>query len=91
MPRSVKYSTHARWQLLEINTYITQENPAAAQRVAKLITDSVDGLLDFPMLDKPWIKTGTRKLVLSKYPYSIIYKLTPEAVFILAIDHQSLR
>ncbi|MGZ8966527.1 MAG: type II toxin-antitoxin system RelE/ParE family toxin [Gallionella sp.] len=77
--------------MLKISAHISQDNPAAAQRVSKLITDSVDGLLDFPMLGKPWLKVGTRKLVLPKYPYSIIYKLTPEALFVLAIDHHSLR
>jgi toxin ParE1/3/4 len=91
MQRSVKYSSHARAQLLEIHTRITRDNPAAAVRVVKLLTDSVDGLLDFPMLGKAWLKIGTRKLVVSKYPYSIIYKLTPEAVLVLAIDHHSLR
>jgi hypothetical protein len=41
------------------------------------------------MLGKPWRRAGTRKLVLKKYPYSIIYRLTPVAVFVLTVAHQS--
>jgi addiction module RelE/StbE family toxin len=89
MLRSVEYSTRATSNLKTIKAFIEQENPPAALRVVEHITESADGLMDFPMTGKPWTRAGTRKLVLSKFPYSIIYKLTPAKVIVLAVAHQS--
>jgi hypothetical protein len=41
------------------------------------------------MMGKPLTKAGTRKLVLSTFPYLIIYKLTPAKVIVLTVAHQS--
>jgi plasmid stabilization system protein ParE len=55
------------------------------------IKSTAELLLNQPLLGKPWVRAGTRKLVLSKYPYSIIYKLTQSKVFVLAVAHHSLK
>ncbi len=89
MPRSVEYAARALRNLENIKTYISKDNPAAAERVVVHIAESADGLMDFPLTGKPWLRAGTRKLTLAKYPYSIIYKLTPTRVVVLAVAHQS--
>ena len=89
MLRSVEYATRATFNLKAIKSFIAQENPTAALQVVEYITDSADGLINFPLLGKPWTMTDTRKLVLSKFPYSIIYKLTPTKVIVLVVAHQS--
>ncbi len=89
MPKSVEYSTRAASNLTAIKAFIELENLTAALRVVEHITESVDSLIDFPMLGKPWTRSGTRKLVLTKFPYSIIYKLTPSKIIVLAVAHQS--
>jgi addiction module RelE/StbE family toxin len=89
MLRSVEYTTRATVNLKAIKAFIAQENPSAALRVVEYITDSADRLIDHPLMGKPWTKAGTRKLVLSTFPYSIIYKLTPAKVIVLAVAHQS--
>lgn len=89
MLRSVEYATRATVNLKAIKAFIEQENPSAALRVVEYITDSADGLIDHPLMGKPWTRAGTRKLVLSTFPYSIIYKLTPAKVIVLAVAHQS--
>ena len=89
MLRSVEYTTRATLNLKSIKAFIERENPAAALRVVEYITDSADVLINFPMMGKPWTRAGTRKLVLSTFPYLIIYKLTPAKVIVLAVAHQS--
>ena len=89
MLKSVEYTTRATFNLKAIKIFIEQENPSAALRVIEYITDSADSLLDFPLIGKPWTRAGTRKLVLSTFPYSIIYKLTSTKVIVLAVAHQS--
>ena len=89
MLKNVEYATRATFNLKAIKAFIEQENLSAALRVVEYITDSADGLLDFPLMGKPWTRAGTRKLVLSTFPYSIIYKLTPTKVIVLAVANQS--
>jgi addiction module RelE/StbE family toxin len=90
MPRSVEYSTRAKNHLKNIAEFIAQENPSASLKVSEYLTSSVDELIDFPHTGKPW-QRESRKLVLSKYPYSIIYRVTPAKVIILAVAHQSFK
>lgn len=89
MPKSVEYSTRARDNLKKIKNYIAQDNEAAALRVATYITAEADGLGDFPMMGRTGEIAGTRELVLTKFPYTIIYRLTSSKVFIVAVLHQS--
>lgn len=87
--RRLEYTIAAGDDLESIQHYIEVENPKAAARVIENIMTAADSLIDFPLLGKPWRCAGTRKLVLTKYPYSIIYRLTPATVFVLTIAHQS--
>lgn len=87
--KQLEYSRAAGDDLESIKRYIEADNPKAAARVLESITGAADGLIDFPMTGKPWRRPGTRKLVLSKYPYSIIYRLTSSKVIVLAVAHQS--
>ena len=87
--RRLEYSIAAGDDLESIQRYIAADNPKAAAQVIENIMAAADNLIDFPMLGKPWRRAGTRKLVLKKYPYSIIYRLTPVAVFVLTVAHQS--
>ena len=87
--RQLEYSRVAGDDLESIKRYIDVGNPKAAARVLESILAAADSLIDFPMTGKPWRRVGTRKLVLSKHPYSIIYRLTPSKVIVLAVAHQS--
>lgn len=87
--RRLEYTATAADDLESIQRYIAADNPKAAAQVVENIVDAADSLLDFPLLGKPWRRAGTRKLVLTKYPYSIIYRLTPDTVFVLTVAHQS--
>lgn len=73
-----------------IRAYIAADNPKAAQDVVDEIVISAAGLRDFPLLGKPWMRKA-RKLVLTKFPYIIIYKLTPSKVVVLAVAHHRMK
>ncbi|MEQ1533440.1 MAG: type II toxin-antitoxin system RelE/ParE family toxin [Sideroxydans sp.] len=89
MLKSVEYSTRARNHLKKIKVHIAQDNEIAALRVVTHITTEADLLAEFPMIGKSGEIDGTRELVLSKYPYTIIYRLTSSKVRIVAVLHQS--
>lgn len=51
---------------------------------------AVNILLQHPKLGAPW-RHNTRMHVLKRFPYSLIYKVSDEVLFIVAVAHQSRR
>lgn len=51
---------------------------------------SVSLLLDHPTLGTLW-RTGRRRLLMRRFPYSLIYKIEAQQMQILAVAHQSRR
>lgn len=89
--KRLDWSVRAERNLDRIHEYIASDNPGAAADVVVTILAEVELLADYPMLGKPWKREGTRKLVVAKFPYVVIYRTTPRAVFVLAVIHQSKR
>jgi addiction module RelE/StbE family toxin len=89
MSKSVEYSTRARNNLKKIKEFIEQDNPAAAARVVEYLTSSADSLAEFPLLGHVGEIAGVRELVLTKFPYTIVYRLTPGRVRVITVLHQS--
>ncbi len=71
--------------------YIAQEDPRAAQSVARAIYETVQSLKKYPQLGKPWRIEGVHTIVVPRTPYSIRYRVISEAVEILRIHHQAQR
>ena len=76
-------------KLALIEEYIALDNPAAAKKVAQHIYDVAESLEAFPMLGKLSDGVAGRELVLDKYPYTIMYRLTASKIIIRSVVHQS--
>lgn len=85
----LEWSIRSLSNVASIEEYIEADNPAAAHKVLGEIRKAAHCLTDFPMLGHTGQRAGTRELVLTKYPFTIIYRLTANKVFILAVAHQS--
>ncbi|MBI5439061.1 MAG: type II toxin-antitoxin system RelE/ParE family toxin [Nitrosomonadales bacterium] len=72
-----------------IKLHIAADNPVTATKVIQSVLSASEGLIDFPMLGHTGQRTGTRELALSKYPYTIIYRLASKKIHIVAVVHQS--
>jgi len=64
----LRWSPAAAEDLSRIIEYIRQENPAAAQRIAKTIYDSAGSLKSFPNKGRTGRVEGTRELALPPLP-----------------------
>ena len=51
---------------------------------------ALDVLCNFPHLGPVWRGT-TRRFLLRRFPYSIIYQVKPEEIRVIALAHQSRR
>jgi toxin ParE1/3/4 len=54
--------------------YIQQENPVAAQRVAKTVYESAGSLKSFPNKGRSGRVEGTRELPLPPLPFVVVYR-----------------
>ncbi|MCC7017693.1 MAG: type II toxin-antitoxin system RelE/ParE family toxin [Rhodospirillales bacterium] len=68
-----------------------KRNPAGALVVARTIRAVAERLTVHPMLGRPGRVKGTRELALTGYPYVIAYRVTREAVELLAVRHMARR
>lgn len=87
--KQLEFTRRAIRKIAEAEEYIAQDNPHAAKKVAQYIYDVAESLESFPMLGRMGESAGIRELVLEKYPYSILYRLTAAKIIILSVVHQS--
>ncbi len=97
--------TRLRWaepasaDFLGIVEWLKARNPAAAARVGRRILDDVEQLANFPYLGRPGRAPDTRELVVSRFPYIIVYSVEhddavseqPQSVVILRVLHDAMQ
>jgi len=83
----LRWSPAAAEDFLRIIEYIRQENPAAAQRIAKTIYDSAGSLKSFPNKGRTGRVEGTRELPLPPLPFVVVYRVLRDSVEIANVVH----
>lgn len=86
--------TRLRWtepandDLLGIVEWIKARNSQAAARVGRRILEAAEGLTVHPYLGKPGRVPDTRELVMSCFPYVIVYEVeSDQSIAILRVLH----
>ena len=83
---SVVLTRRALRDLANIHSYIAEENPTAASRIAVEIVAACDRLELFPERGRPGLRRNTRELT-TVWPYVIVYRVVRNDVQILAVWH----
>ncbi|MEQ1710848.1 MAG: type II toxin-antitoxin system RelE/ParE family toxin [Hyphomicrobium sp.] len=81
----VRYTPRAIGDLIAIADYIKARNRQAAERIETAISMSVDQLSQHPNLGVDRAHLGVRGLGVPRFPYTIYYRVDPEAVVIVHI------
>ncbi len=68
----LRWAPVAAEDLFRIIEYIQQENPVAAQRIAKTIYESAGSLKSFPNKGRTGRVEGTRELPLPPLPFVVV-------------------
>ena len=83
----IRYTTQARDDLVEIHSYIANENRVAAAKVIRTIREQIQILVDHPHIGRRGQIDGTRELIISHYPYILAYRVIGETIEIVTVWH----
>ena len=81
----VRFADAALDDIEAIRTYIAQDNPVAASRVAVAIVAAADRLAANPRRGRVGAKSGTFELVVR--PYVLVYEIGREDLLVLRVWH----
>ena len=82
----VVWTPEALQDRIDIWDYIAANNPQAAVRMDEIFSDAAIRLAQHPMLGRPGKIQGTRELI-SHESYRLIYEISDETVWLLALVH----
>jgi toxin ParE1/3/4 len=89
---NIVWSPEALADLASVHAFITQENPAAAQRMVLRIVDAVETLLaEHPQIGRAGRVSGTRELVIAETPYIVPYRVVRGSLQVLRVYHAARR
>ncbi len=80
--RRVTYARRALRDLAAVRTYISRDNPMAADRVFFDLLAACEGLRHFPRRGRPGKKRGTRELT-TVWPYVIVYEIERDGTVVI--------
>ena len=84
-------SLEAERELIEGALFYTREaNAELGLAFVAEFEHALDVLCNFPHLGPVWRRT-TRRFLLRRFPYSIIYQVKPDEIRVIALAHQSRR
>ncbi len=85
----VKWLRKAAENLNDETEYLVKDSPKVAREFFVYAVASVQKLANFPELGRAGRVSGTRELVIVKYPYIIPYRVKHDAVEVLRVFHTS--
>ena len=89
--KQLEWTERASEDVLAIYSYIAQDNRTAAESVVRHLISSGERLRHFPALGRPGRRKGTRELILTRYPYLLVYRVSTRKVSIVTVVHQRRR
>lgn len=89
---NIIWSPEAIGDLIAVRSFISREDPTAAQRVVLAIFSRVEALLPAaPEMGRAGRVPGTRELVIPGTPFVVPYRLRDNEIHILRVYHGARR
>ncbi len=91
--KRLEFSEDALFDIADIGFFYAVErgNAKAAESVELALFNAAEKLECAPEIGRPGSVEGTREMVVSAYPYILIYKLTASRVIVLNVIHQAMK
>lgn len=82
----IRFAEDAETEFLAAIAYYDEVNVGLGDELLSELTDALALLGEKPLLGAPY-ELDTRRLVLNRFPYSIVYVFETDEVVVLAIAH----
>lgn len=86
--KHLEWSRRSAQDLLAIEDYIARDNQVAADAVVAHIQQRALLLESDPLLGKRRLTSSHRELVLTRFPFTIVYRVSGNSVLVSRILHQ---
>ncbi len=87
---TVSFHPAARVELLEARLWYDERSPMSAIAFVQEVDGAVSRIAETPMRF-PLAEHGARRVVLSKFPYSVFYRVGTKEIVVVAVAHQKRR
>ena len=87
---SIRVQSQAQQEINEAFDWYFRRNPGAADAFLTEIGASLAQIVSHPQLYPPYTK-NTRRRVLERFPYSVIFQEKEDAILIVAVAHAKRR
>ena len=84
---TVRLTRAAEEDIAGIYAYYAERNPDLAGRVSRAVIGAIDGLLIFLLMGREGKVSNTRELIMTRYPYRIVYRVGVDTAEILTVFH----
>ena len=90
--KPLEWSHHAQADVVRaLEFYALTASPIVARRAAEAIKQAAMLIHDYPLQYREGIKKGTREYVMSRFPYTLVYRVEAKAIRIVRVMHQAGR
>ena len=86
----LEFHPEAELELIESAVYYDKQVPGLGERFESEIRYATDLLLDQPEIG-PLVDPNLRKFILTRFPFTLYYRVTADVLRIEAVAHQSRR
>jgi plasmid stabilization system protein ParE len=83
----VRYLDSARDEAFAAADYYEQQAKGLGAAFFAILDDAVEGIIAAPGIGAPY-EIGTRRLVLPRFPYNLVYEVHDDLLLIIAVAHQ---
>lgn len=87
----IRWLKRADCDLDALASFIAQDDPDAAARMARRVIEAVEALAPYPARGRPGRIEGTRELVIATTPYLVAYRVKNQVVEVLRVLHSAQR
>jgi plasmid stabilization system protein ParE len=84
----VRYSALARADIRDAKAFYRKENEKTPARLAAELRHALRRIREHPQSGSPY-ELGTRRFILDRFPFSVVYFLTIEGIRVVAVQHHS--
>jgi plasmid stabilization system protein ParE len=83
---SVTFHESARREARDATRFYIARDPRVAERFVAAVDHAVARIAEAPQRWPPYLH-GTRRYVLSRFPFEVVYRATDEAIQVVAVAH----